>query len=453
MRRLALLLGLVAAAQLQLGAAAAPTPALDVRAGEVVQQLTKLASFSDDPFPAVTRVLFTRADLDARAYVKGLMRDAGLTVREDAMGNIYGRWEGSDPSAGSVLTGSHCDAIPLAGMYDGTLGVIGGIAALAALKRAGFAPARALEVLMFTSEEPTRFKLSCVGSRAMAGALSAELLDAKRDENGTSFLQAAEAAGYGAASYADLLASAAVPPGAVDFFVELHIEQGPLLEAEETDIGVVTAIAAPAALEVHFSGDGGHAGAQLMPLRNDAGLAGAELALAVEAHTLATGAPDTVGTAGVFEVSPNAVNSVPREARLGIDVRDIDGARRDGVVASILESAAAIAEKRRVRFSSQLINQDPPASCDERIQDAVAASAAALGLSTKRMVSRAYHDSLFMARVAPTGMIFVPCKGGFSHRPDEFASERDIKNGVGVLALTMARLSGGSWPGGDRDEL
>ncbi|KAF8068205.1 hypothetical protein HT031_001891 [Scenedesmus sp. PABB004] len=425
--------------------------------------------------------------MEARAFVKDLMASAGLAVREDAVGNIFGRWEGSDPSLGSVLTGSHCDAIPLAGMYDGTLGVIGAVEALAALRRAvrrstrgtaaagraarprargpcsrpaaadcrrpqGFKPKRSLEVMMFTSEEPTRFKLSCIGSRAMAGALSAETLDAKRDENGTTFLQAANAAGYGGSSHQAVLDAARTAPGVVDYFVELHIEQGPTLEAEGVDIGVVTAIAAPAALEVTFSGDGGHAGAQLMPLRNDAGLAGAELALAVEAHTLATGAEDTVGTTGKFEVSPNAVNSVPREARLAIDVRDVDGARRDGVVSAILASASTIAAARRVRVASALINQDPPAACDGDVQDAIAASAAELGLSAKRMVSRAYHDSLFMARIAPTGMIFIPCAHGYSHRPDEFASEADIRAGVGVLGLTMARLSGGEW-GPARDEL
>ncbi|KAF6265214.1 hypothetical protein COO60DRAFT_1689649 [Scenedesmus sp. NREL 46B-D3] len=250
----------------------------------------------------------------------------------------------------------------------------------------GFKPRRSLEVVMFTSEEPTRFRLSCAGSRALAGALAADTLDVKLDENGTSFQEAANAVGYGGESHRAILDATRTPKGSVDFFVELHIEQGPLLEQEKTDIGVVTAIAAPAALEVQLYGDGGHAGAQLMPLRNDAGLAGAELALAVEAHTLAMGAGDTVGTIGIFEVSPNAVNSVPRQARLGI------------------------------------------------------AAAQQLGLSTKHMVSRAYHDSLFMARIAPTGMIFIPCREGWSHRPDEFASEKDIGNGLSIAQPVTATV-------------
>ncbi|KAJ9533882.1 hypothetical protein QJQ45_026976 [Haematococcus lacustris] len=519
-----------------LGSARA-APRLDVDGQRVVDQLTRLATFTDDPNPAVTRILFTPMDMLARSYVKELMLDSGLSVREDSVGNIFGRWEGSEAGAGAVLTGSHCDAIPLAGMYDGTVGVIGPIEALAALRRAvgagagpgvgGFRPRRPLEVLMFSSEEPTRFALSCSGSRAMAGTLTPDSLAAKRDENGTDFLQvgdsaphptpphptpphptpphptpphptpphptpphptpphptpphptpphptpphptpphptpracppchvlqAATAAGYGGGSYEEMLAAALVTPGAVSHFVELHIEQGPLLEREGVDIGVVTAIAAPAALEVQLHGDGGHAGALLMPFRNDAGLAAAEVALAVEGHALATGSIDTVATTGVFEVRPGAVNSVPRDVRLGIDVRDIDGARRDRVVQAIRDSVNAIADKRKVRSSVTLVNQDPPTACSPDITTAIAEAATELGLSTKHMVSRAYHDSTFMSRIAPTAMIFVPCKNGWSHRPDEFASVRDIENGVTVLALTMAKLSGGTWPS-DRSEL
>jgi ureidoglycolate amidohydrolase len=398
--------------------------------------------------------------------VRRLMRDeAGLVVREDSVGNIYGTWPGSGGGGGTwggggggdggsagdgqrlgaVLTGSHCDAIPLAGAYDGTLGVVGAIEALAALRRAGFRPLRPLAVVMFTSEEPTRFGLSCSGSRAMAGALDLKVLTALRDANGTGYLEAARGAGYGAASAEAMLAGARVEEGAVDYFLELHIEQGPELEREGLDVGVVTAIAAPAALEVAFRGPGGHAGALLMPGRHDAGLAGAELALSVERRVLSTGSPDTVGTTGRFEVSPGAVNSVPRAATLGIDIRDTDGARRDAVVAAVLDDARELAARRGVGVDARVANQDPPAACADDVQAAVQASADALGYSSKRMVSRAYHDALFMARVAPTGMVFVPCREGWSHRPDESASEGAIGKGVRVLALAMAELAGGKF--------
>lgn len=419
---------------------------LQVDGAKVVQQLTYLATFSDHPNPAVTRLVFTPNDLLARSYVKQLMTDAGLTIREDSIGNIFGRWEGSDPSAGTILTGSHCDAIPLAGMYDGTVGVIGPIESIIALKKAGYVPKHSIEVMMFTSEEPTRFGLSCSGSRAMAGVLEASVLDSKLDENSTTYLEAAQSAGYGASTTQDMLDFARVEKGAISYFVELHIEQGPLLEQENLDIGVVTAIAAPAALNVEFHGDGGHGGALLMPYRNDAGLAAAELSLEVETHVLSTGAIDTVGTTGVFEIKPGAVNSVPREAYLGIDIRDIDGTRRDRVVSAVIASANKIAERRKVRHSVKIINQDPPATSDPAIVSAVNKAARTLKLSTKHMVSRAYHDSLFMARIAPIGMIFIPCRNGWSHRPDEFSSEEAISNGIKVLALTMAELSGGQFP-------
>jgi ureidoglycolate amidohydrolase len=376
------------------------------------------------------------------------MAAAGLAVHQDSMGSIFGTLAGGDPSAPAVGTGSHCDAIPLAGAYDGTLGVVGGIAALAALRAAGFRPAAPLQVVFFTSEEPTRFGLSCLGSRAMAGALAPAALAALRDANGTTFLGAARAAGCAAPDEAAALAAARLTGAQLGAFVELHIEQGPELEAEGLQIGVVTAIAAPAALRVAFSGDGGHAGAHLMRRRNDAALAAAELALHVEAAALGTGAQDTVATAGRWEVAPNAVNSVPREASLEIDVRDVDAARRDAVLASIEARAAEIAAARRVRLRVDHLSRDPPATAGARVVAAVEGAAAALGYSSKRMVSRAYHDSLFMAQIAPTGMVFIPCAGGRSHRPDEFASAEDVERGVRVLAGAMAALAGEAGAGG-----
>ncbi|KAL6767627.1 hypothetical protein ACKKBF_B35990 [Auxenochlorella protothecoides x Auxenochlorella symbiontica] len=417
-------------------------PKLDISGQLVFDQLLHLATFSDDLNPAVTRILFTDQDLNARAYVKQLMTEAGLIVREDTIGNVYGVLEGSDPTAPAVGTGSHCDAIPLAGAFDGTLGVIGGIAALGALRDVGFRPRAPLEVVMFTSEEPTRFGLSCSGSRAMAGALEGDYLATLRDVNGSSYLEAARGAGYGAASLDAMLAGARRTRADLGAFLELHIEQGPALEAEGLQVGLVTAIAAPAALAVRFSGDGGHAGAHLMHLRNDASLAAAEFALAVERIVLATGSEDTVGTVGRWEVSPNAVNSVPREAALEVDVRDVDADRRDGVVAEVLAEAARIAEARRVRLETRVVSQDPPAASGEAPLAALAAAVEHLGLTSRRMVSRAYHDSLFMAQIAPTAMVFIPCRHGYSHRPDEYASPEDIERGVHVLALALAQLAG-----------
>ncbi|CAI7908411.1 unnamed protein product [Closterium sp. NIES-54] len=314
------------------------------------EQIDHLATFSNDEPPAVTRVLFTENDVRARDYVKTLMREAGLGIREDAIGNIFGRWEGSNESLPAVVTGSHTDAIPLAGKYDGVVGVLGGIAAVQALKRARFSPHRPIEVLMFTSEEPTRFGIGCLGSRMLANQTGyLDRLLALQDKDGQPFAEAAAEVGYGEARNAGSVAAVALIREQVGTFVELHIEQGPLLEEQGLDIGIVTAIAAPATLMVDFSGGGGHAGALLMKHRNDAGLAAAELSLAVEAAVLATKADDTVGTTGRLILQPNAVNSVPRHAHLEIDIRDINEARRDGVVSKVMADARSIAARRKVK--------------------------------------------------------------------------------------------------------
>lgn len=399
-------------------------------------ELDELARFSDAPAPAVTRVLWTPRDREARAFFKSLCEEAGLTVRQDALGNIFARWAGTEPELSPVVTGSHTDAIPHSGRYDGCVGVLGGLEALRALKQSGFAPRRSLELLMFTSEEPTRFGLGCLGSRAMSGALSPEQLRALKDGEGIPFEQARESGGcFGE------LESVRLAPGCFHAFVELHIEQGPLLEAEDLPIGVVSAIAAPATLRLTIEGEGGHAGARLMPGRRDALLAGAELALAVERAALSTGAVDTVGTTGLFQIHPGAVNSIPSRAQIEIDVRDIEEARRDEVVSQIRAAWDAIAVRRNVSGALETLNADPPATCADSIIAASQNAARLLGLPFKNMVSRAYHDALFMARLCPTGMIFIPSKDGISHRPDEYSSPEEIKRGVQVLALTLAELA------------
>ncbi|CAK9861592.1 unnamed protein product [Sphagnum jensenii] len=379
------------------------------------QQIDELSSFSDTPPPSVTRILFTGNDVAARRYVKGAMKEVGLLVREDAIGNIFGRWEGSIPGIPGVASGSHTDAIPYAGKYDGVVGVLGAIAAVRALKRIGFQPKRSIEVIMFTSEEPTRFGFGCLGSRMMANSTNiVEILKESFDAENVSFAEAAKEAGY------------------------LDV----VMDHSGIPIGIVTAIAAPASLKVGFKGDGGHAGAVLMPVRNDAGLAGAELALSVEKNVLASGSTDTVGTTGVFKIHPGAVNSIPRESHLEIDIRDIDEKRRDKVVDEIKRSAHEIAGRRRVTLTNfEIVNQDPPAQSGDQVVGAAIEAAELLGLEYQTMVSRAYHDSLFMARIAPMGMIFIPCYKGYSHRPDEFASLEDMTKGVQVLSLTLKRLS------------
>ena len=407
-----------------------------VEIGALLAELTALARISAAEPPVVTRVVFSEADLRARAYVKSLFANAGLTVHEDAVGNTFARWTGADTGLAAVGTGSHIDAIPNAGSYDGTVGVLGGLEAIRALRRAGFRPRRSIELVIFTAEEPTRFGIGCLGSRMMGGVLTPSQALALRDKDDLGLDGLRAHAGFTGA-----LESVRLPSGRFHQFVELHIEQGPLLEQEEIDLGLVTHIAAPASLRIIIEGEGGHAGGKLMPGRKDALAAAAELILALESAAKATGAIDTVATVGVCEVFPGAVNSIPSRVRLETDIRDIDGARRDRVIDALHTACDEISVRRGVVINTDLVNADPPAACDPAILAAMEAAAAEAGRTFKKMVSRAYHDSLFVARIAPVAMLFIPCRGGVSHRPDEYASPEWIASGVDVLARTLARLA------------
>ena len=402
----------------------------------LARELEELAAISDAPPPAVTRIVFTETDRRARAYVKERCEDASLLLREDPIGNTFARWIGAEPELPAIGTGSHIDAIPNAGRFDGTVGVLGALEALRALARAGFQPRRSIDLALFTSEEPTRFGIGCLGSRFLAGVLDESAGEQLKDSDGRSLNDVRAEAGFRGP-----LSAVRLPNGAYSAFVELHIEQGPLLEQAGTAIGVVTAIAAPASLRIIVEGEGGHAGAVLMPDRHDAFLAAAEIALAVESAASGTGSRDTVGTVGVCDVFPGAVNSVPSRARLEVDVRDIDLARRDTVLQGIAAACDRVAARRGVTARIEPINADPPTQCAPPIVEAIVSACDARRLSHQPMVSRAYHDSLFMSRITPTGMIFIPCRGGISHRPDEFASPDAIAKGTAVLADTLARLS------------
>ncbi|RIH88872.1 N-carbamoyl-L-amino acid hydrolase [Meiothermus luteus] len=420
---------------------------LQVNTERLVRELEHLASYSDTPPPAITRILFTKPDLEARAYLKELFQEAGLKVREDPLGNLFARWEGHAPELPAVGTGSHIDAIPYAGMYDGTVGVLGGLEAIRALQQAGFKPHRSIELLVFTAEEPTRFGIGCLGSRALSGALSPEALRALKDSEGNSLEEVRQKAGY-----TGPLEEVRLPENHYAAFVELHIEQGPVLEQEGVPLGVVTAIAAPASLRVVLEGEGGHAGTVLMPDRKDALCAAAEIILGVEAFARGSGSINTVATTGFCEVHPNAINSVPSRVRLEIDVRDVEQSRRDQVVRNILQGVEQVCTRRNIRYSVEIINMDPPAKSASEVLRALVEACGEASVRFKLMVSRAYHDALFMARIAPTAMLFIPCRGGISHRPDEYASPEDIARGVQVLALTLAKLSQAEEKGPPKDE-
>ena len=362
----------------------APQIAIDT----LMAELAALACITEAEPPVVTRVVFSEADLRARAYVKGLCEKAGLSIREDAVGNTFARWAGTSSGDGSelapVATGSHIDAIPNAGAYDGTVGVLGGLEAIRALQRAGFQPRRPIELILFTSEEPTRFGIGCLGSRLMGGVLTPAEAKSLRDNEGRSLDELRQNAGF-----AGDLESVLLSPDHYHAFVELHIEQGPILEREEIDLGIVTHIAAPASLRISIEGEGGHAGAMLMPNRRDALCAAAEIVLAAEQAAKTTGVIDTVATVGVCEVFPGAINSVPSRVKLEVDVRDTDAGRRDRVLAAIHHASEQVSARRQLLIVTTPINTDPPATSEPAIVETVEQAATEAELTSQRMVSRA----------------------------------------------------------------
>ncbi len=410
---------------------------LEVDKNRLISEIEELALISDAEAPAVTRIVFTPTDLRARVWFLERCKKAGLAVRQDAIGNIFARWDGQDHTVAAVATGSHIDAIPNAGKYDGVVGVLGGLEAIRALQQSGVIPKRSIELILFTSEEPTRFGIGCLGSRLLSGSLSSDAAKHLTDKNGESIEQIRTAAGF----QGDL-ETVKLPTGHYQAFVELHIEQGPLLEQKQIPLGIVSNIAAPSSFRISIEGAGGHAGGVLMPDRRDALCAASELILAIERQAKSSGSPDTVATVGICEVFPGAINSIPSRVSLSLDIRDTDLRRRDSLITAVDEACHAIAPKRGVSVRLELVNADAPGECAANIVEMLSASCKKHGLTFLTMVSRAYHDSLFMSRIAPVGMLFIPCRNGYSHRPDEYASPDDIARGTLVLAETLRSLAG-----------
>ena len=394
------------------------------------RELGELAAISA---PAVTRVLFSPEDLKVRQWLSALARGSGFHVRQDPVGNLFIRWEGEEPCLPAVATGSHADAVPQAGKHDGVVGVLGGLEAMRVLKEGGHTPKRGVELIMFSAGK-TRFGIGCLGSRLMAGTISPEETRALQDREGRSLEDLRLASGCRGD-----LGAVKLSTGAYRAFIELHIEQGPLLEEKGIEVGIVEKIAASSAFRLLLKGSGGHA--VPMAERHDAFLAAAEIALLVEKAALESGSPDTMATTGLVEVKPGAIPGPSCEAKMEVDFRDTHREKRDKALARIGDGTHAICKRRGVEMDWQVIKQDHPALCDPALVELVEGKAAGAGFSTCRIVSRATHDSLFMARVCPAAMIFVPSFEADSHRPDELGSPEAIAKGVEVLAACLKDLS------------
>jgi hydantoinase/carbamoylase family amidase len=388
----------------------------------------------------ITRRALSREDAEARAFVAERMRAAGLDVRHDEVGNLRGRrrardgatWDSTEPV---VMTGSHLDSVPSGGKLDGPLGVAGAVCALEALDAAGVETRRPLEVIVFVGEEGSRFRRGTIGSAAVSGHVSIESVLALVDPDGVVYRDAL-------ATYGD--AGAPIParaqPGTIHAFVELHVEQGGVLEADGMPIGAVTAIAGLVQRTVTFLGDANHAGATPMELRHDALLAAAEWALGIERAAREVGG-GAVGTVGKLTVEPGGKNIIPGRVDAICDLRaptpELLSALDDYVVSSL----HGIGDKREVELEQQLLQRVEPGPMHELAISAVERGAIMAGLRSRRMPSGAIHDALHMAEIAPASMIFVPSIGGKSHCPTEATDPRHLAQGVEVLAHTLALLA------------
>jgi N-carbamoyl-L-amino-acid hydrolase len=382
------------------------------------------------------RLAFSDADWAAREYVTGLMREAGLTVRSDAFGNVVGRFPGRDPQAPAVGTGSHVDTVPEGGNYDGVVGTVGGLAAVRRLIARG-PLTHPLEFILFMSEESSRFGFATMGSKAMAGSASLSAWMKAKDPDGRDLPSVFAERGLDAAA----IATAARRPGELKAFVEMHIEQGPVLEEERLQIGIVEGIAAPTRLKVTVNGVAGHSGATPMGRRQDALVGAAQVVLAVQAAAQREAAHGTVGTVGVLKAHPGAINVIPGMVEMMVDIRGIDSPSIGRAVAEVRAEMARIAEANRTPVSVETIAADQPVPMDPAVVGTIEGACRRLGIRCRRMPSGAGHDAMNMARIAPAGMIFIPCRGGISHNPDEYASPEDILTGVDALTETLYDLA------------
>jgi len=402
---------------------------------ERIEQLAEINSGREGG--GITREVYT-SDYDrASDYVTELMRDAGLEARLDSVGNLFGRWTGTAPDQPRVLTGSHFDTTLNAGRFDGVVGVLGAIEAVRQLQRAGFEPRRTIEVIGFAGEEP-RFGAGCIGSRAMVGSITRADLDQMHDREGISVAEAMRRCGLDP----DRIEEALLDGDTVHAFVELHIEQGAVLESTGAQIGVVERIAAPHDLRVTLRGAAMHAGATPMRLRRDALAGASEVVLELEHLALASRSGTTVGTVGVLRVAPCAVNVIPGEVEMDIDIRDSDLPARQGVVDALRAKLEEMAFRRGLELTVSTLTRDDPAACSPLVVDAVRDACEELGVRHLAMTSGAYHDAMVLSARVPIGMIFVPSVDGLSHHPDEYTDRQDIDRGVQVLAGTLARLAG-----------
>ena len=395
----------------------------------IESRIMKLATFGANPEGGVSRVAYSKADIDARAYVMGVIRDMGLTPRVDEGGNIIARREGTDPNLPVIMFGSHIDSVPGGGNYDGQVGSVGSLEAMQRIIETNTKTKHPLEVVIFSNEEGGLY-----GSLAFTGKMTDGHLGAISN-SGLTIAEGIDAIGGDSknankAHYTDPIAA----------FIELHIEQGGFLDQKGLDIGVVKGIVGIQWWDVEVLGVANHGGTTPMPERKDSLVAASKLVIAV--HDVALNMEGSqVATVGIINAEPGAPNVIPGRVTMSLEIRDLSMDKINVVFGEIEKRAMTIAKADEVRINfTALANASIAAPTDMRLRKIIEDTATKLGLSSQRMASGAGHDAQDMAKIAPTGMIFVPSKGGISHAPAEFTSAKDMANGASVLVNAILKI-------------
>ena len=407
-------------------------PNSPIRADRIGADIDALAAITEPGRP-YTRRAFTPMFLEGRQWLEHALQEAGAVTQIDPAGNLVGTIPGRRPERGTIMIGSHSDTVPDGGRFDGIAGIVAGLEVARALKDQGVVLDHTLEVVDFLAEEVSIFGVSCIGSRGMSGTRPKEWL--ARDSDGLTLEQGISQVGGDAHRLAQR--------DDIKAFLELHIEQGPVLQGEQLDVGVVTAIAGITRIEIIVEGRADHAGTTPMAARKDALTTAAWIALGVEelGKALAAGNEHFAATVGEFEMSPNAANVVPARVRMLIDARAELRGDMERFIEELENGVAAIAEKTGVTVSPpRIVSDNPPTPCDAHLLNVLDAACETAGARHRRMASGAGHDTAWMARITKAAMIFVPCKDGRSHAPDEFATTEDIALGTAVLLDAVLAL-------------
>jgi N-carbamoyl-L-amino-acid hydrolase len=400
------------------------------------KDLFNFADFGALKNGGVTRLAFTEADLKARKYLQQAMEEAGLQVHVDAFGNIRGRRAGRHDLP-SVMIGSHLDTVPNGGNYDGVVGVIGALEVVRVLNDENVVTNRPIDVVNFSSEESSRFGVATLGSKVMAGKIKAETLKKLVDKDGISLYEALMRAGYAP----DEIKSARIRPGEIHAFIELHIEQGPILEKEDCPTGIVTSIAAPTRLKVVVSGRSDHSGNTPMDMRQDALAGASELILGVEQIARYEAGERTVGTVGYAHVEPGAMNVVPGRVEIGIDIRDINRHDKAAAVKRVIDLMEQIANRRNLSIGCEKLSDEEPVALSGKVINCLKEMASQTKIPYKIMPSGAGHDAMNMSYITDAGMIFIPSINGISHNIAEKSHFEDICRGTELFLLAVSALA------------